>query len=59
MFMNRKLVLALALVGTILVVAAFVLLLLPLGLGNGSHSPAGVSPVGLLVYVLGVLGGGA
>jgi hypothetical protein len=59
MFMDRKLVLALALVGIILAVMALVLLNLPLGLGNGSHSPEGVSGLGFLVHVFGVLGGGA
>jgi hypothetical protein len=59
MFMDRKLVLFVALVGTTLAVVALVLLNLPLGLGNGSHSPAGLSGWGFLIYILGVLGGGA
>jgi hypothetical protein len=58
MLVDRKLVLALALVGTILAVVAVVLLALPLGLGNGSHSPEGVSGWGFLIVIFGVLGGG-
>jgi hypothetical protein len=58
MFMDRKLVLALALVGTILAVVAEVLLNLPLGLGNGANNPEHISGLGLLVYIVGVFGGG-
>ena len=55
---NRKLVLTLALLGTALGVLTFVLLSLPLGLGNGSNSPEGVSGWGFLILILGILGGG-
>jgi hypothetical protein len=58
MFLDRKLVLSLALVGTILVVVALVLLNLPLGLGNGANNPEHISGLGLLVYLVGVFGGG-
>ena len=44
--------------GTALGVLAFVLLSLPLGLGNGSNSPEGVSGWGFLILILGILGGG-
>jgi hypothetical protein len=52
---NRTLVLALVLPGTSLAVLAFVLLTLPLGLGNGSNSPEGVSGWGFLIGILGYL----
>ena len=55
---HRKLVLILALAGTALGVLTFVLLSLPLGLGNGSNSPEGVSGWGFLILILGILGGG-
>jgi hypothetical protein len=58
MFMDRKFVLALALVGAILAVVAVVLLNLPLGLGNGANNPEHISGLGLLVYLVGVFGGG-
>lgn len=55
---NHKLVLTLAFLGTVLGVLTFVLLSLPLGLGNGSNSPEGVSGWGFLILILGYLGGG-
>lgn len=59
MFIDRKFVLSLALVGTILVIVTVVLLSLPLGLGKGSNSPEGVSLLGFLLVIVGELGGGA
>ena len=58
MSMNRTRVLTLALPGTALGVLTVVLLNLPLGLGNGSNSPEGLSGWGFLVLILGFLGGG-
>ena len=58
MSMNRTLVLTLALPGTALGVLTVVLLNLPLGLGNGSNSPEGLSGWGFLILILGFLGGG-
>jgi hypothetical protein len=58
MFMDRKFLLVLALVGTILAVVAIELLSLPLGLGNGANNPENISGWGLLVYIVGVFGGG-
>lgn len=54
----RKLILTLTFAGTALGVLTFVLLNLPLGLGNGSNSPEGVSGWGFLIHILGYLGGG-
>jgi len=54
----RKLILILTLAGTALGILTFVLLNLPLGLGNGSNSPEGVSGLGFLILILGYLGGG-
>jgi hypothetical protein len=58
MSMNRTRVLTLTLPGTALAVLTFVLLTLPLGLANGSNSPAGISGWGFLIAILGYLGGG-
>jgi hypothetical protein len=55
---NRTRVLTLALPGTALGVLTVVLLNLPLGLGNGSNSPEGLSGWGFLILILGFLGGG-
>jgi hypothetical protein len=55
---NRTRVLTLTLPGTTLAVLTFVLLTLPLGLANGSNSPAGISGWGFLIALLGYLGGG-
>ena len=55
---NRTRVLTLALPGTALGVLTIVLLTLPLGLGNGSNSPEGLSGWGFLILILGFLGGG-
>jgi hypothetical protein len=55
---NRTRVLTLALPGTALGVLTVVLLTLPLGLGNGSNSPEGLSGWGFLILILGFLGGG-
>ena|SRR5258708_79468 len=55
---NYKLVLALMLPGVVIGAATFTVLTLPLGLGNGSNSPEGVSGWGLLISILGYLGSG-
>jgi hypothetical protein len=56
--MDRKFVLVLALVGTFVAAVALLLLNLPLGLGNGANNPEHISGLGLLVYLVGVFGGG-
>jgi hypothetical protein len=55
---HRVRVLVLAFSGAALYLLTFVLLHLPLGLGNGSNSPAGVSGWGFLIGLLGLFGGG-
>jgi hypothetical protein len=55
---NRTLVLALALPGVVIGAVTFTVLTLPLGLGNGSHSPEGVSGWGFLIGILGYLSSG-
>jgi hypothetical protein len=55
---KRIFVLALALAGSVVGALTLALLNLPLGLGNGSHSPEGVSGLGFLILILGYAGGG-
>jgi hypothetical protein len=61
MSVNRRRVLYLVLPGTGLGALAFLLLTLPLGLSTGpaDAAPWNVSLVGILIYLLGVFGGGA